>query len=238
MRRILVTVLSAPLFLMAEEGGDKLWSVHVELSYVRTSGNVETQTFSEKAEVKREGRVNRLYLKNSALYATQEERETANRMNVDLRWERLFTERSFAFLTGGYQRDRFSGYAYRWSGGPGLGYDFIRSERHELKGLVSLLYYYNRIEEGGIDNYGTMKAETYYQWNIAENLRFKESVSYIVDLADRETYFLNSETSLEVRINNIMSLGVGYRIAYQNKPPAADVKRVDTTFSTSLIIDL
>jgi len=152
MRRILVTVLSAPLFLMAEEG--------------------------------------------------QEERETANRMNVDLRWERLFTERSFAFLTGGYQRDRFSGYAYRWSGGPGLGYDFIRSERHELKGLVSLLYYYNRIEEGGIDNYGTMKAETYYQWNIAENLRFKESeesVSYIVDLADRETYFLNSETSLEVR---------------------------------------
>jgi len=231
-------LLLAPLVLLAEEAPGKLWSVHIELSYVRTSGNVNTQTLSEKAEVKREGEVNRFYLKNSALYATQEERETANRLNFDLRWERLFTERFFTFLTGGYQRDRFSGYTYRWNGGPGLGYDFLRTPAHELKGLVSLLYYYNRLEQDGIDNYGTLKVEAYYQWNILENLRLKENLSYIVDLADTRTYFLNSETSLEVRINSFASLGVGYKIVYQNRPPSPDVRRTDTTFSTSLIVDL
>ncbi len=222
----------------AKEGTDqKLWSVHVELSYVRTSGNVETQTLSQKAEIKREGKVNRLFFKNSTLYATQEEKETANRLNMTLRWERLFTERFFAFLTGGYQRDRFSGYEYRWNCGPGVGYDILKTEKHELKGLVSTLYYYNKLEEDGVDNYGTLKASAYYQWNILENLRFKESLSYLVDLADTRTYFINSETSLEVRINSFASLGVGYKVAYQNRPPSANVRRVDTTFSTSLIID-
>jgi len=205
---------------------------------VRTSGNVNTQTLSEKAEVKREGKVNRFYFKNSALYATQEEKETANRLDFALRWERLFTERLFTFLTGGYQRDRFSGYTYRWNGGPGLGYDFLRTPAHELKGLVSLLYYYNRLEQNGVDNYGTLKVEAYYQWSILENLRLKETISYLVDLADTRTYFLNSETSLEVRINSFASLGVGYRIVYQNRPPSPEVKRTDTTFSTSLIVDL
>ncbi len=229
---LLITALT-----WAEETVQKLWSAHVELSFVRTDGNTKTQTFSEKLEIKREGEVNRLYLKNSALYATQEGSETANRLDVNGRWERLFTNRFFGFLTAGYERDKFSGYEYKWNGGPGVGYDVLRTERQELKTLLSTLYYYNRIENDGIDNYSTLKAELYYQWKILENLKLKEDLSYILNLSDTETYFVNSETSLEAKVNEHLSLGVGYKVAYQNKPPSPEVKKIDTTFSTSLIID-
>jgi len=232
---LLIVLLIVGISLSEEV--EKLWKAHIELSYVRTSGNVRTQTLSEKLEIKREGKVNRLYFKNSALYATQEGSETANRFDVNGRWERLFTERFFGFLTSGYERDKFSGYEYKLSGGPGIGYDIIKTEKHDLKGLLSILYYYNRIEGNGIDNYATAKAEIYYEWDIRENLRFKENLNYLVNLSDTQTYFINSETSLEVKINQHLSLGVGYKVAYQNKPPEPGVKRTDTTFSTSLIVD-
>ncbi len=236
MTKYLPILLVTPFILLAEEI-EKNWTVHVELSYVRTSGNVETQTFSEKAEIKREGKVNRFFLKNSALYASQKEKETANRLNLSGRWERLFTERFFSFLTAGYERDKFSGYQYRWNGGPGIGYDLLKGKKHELKLLISILYYYNKFEMNGIDNYGTLKAETLYQWNILENLRFKESINYTVDVSDRKTYFINSETAVEVKVVGIISLGVSYKIFYQNRPPSPEVKRTDTTFSTSFIVD-
>ncbi len=224
-------------------GGDvknskkKPFSLHIELSFVRTTGNSNTQTFSQKSDVRYEGKVHRLFLKNSALFATQDERETANRFDVNGRWERLFTDRFFGFVTTSYERDKFSGYEYKISGGPGVGYDIVKTLRHDLKGLFSTIYYYNRLEGNGTQEYPTAKAELFYQWHVRDNLKLKENLNYILNLQDTETYFINSETSLEVKINKYFSLGVGYKIAYQNKPPQEGIKRLDTTFSTSFIAD-
>ena len=237
MRKLALLLVLPMTSFATDKETQKLWSSHIELSYVRTDGNTRTQTLSEKLELKRDGKVNRFFLKNSALYATQDDKETANKLDLNGRWERLMTERAFGFLTAGYERDKFSGYEYKWNAGPGFGYDLLKTHTHELKGLLSTLYYYNRIKEDGIDNYATLKAELYYRWNILENLRFKEDLNYILNLSDRDTYFINSDTSLEVKINKYLSLGVGYKVAYQNKPPSPGVKRTDTTFSTSLIID-
>lgn len=63
------------------------------------------------------------------------------------------------------------------------------------------------------------------------------STYYFVNLSQTETYFVNSEISLEVKVNSFVSLGVGYKLAYQSNPPEPRVKRLDTTFSTSLIVD-
>ncbi len=232
---LLLIILISLVF--AEDKEKKPWSVHIELSYVDTSGNTETKTLSEKGEIKWEGVKNRFYFKSSALYAKKDEEETANKLKLDTRWERLLTGRMFGFFAGGYERDKFSGYTYKWNGGSGLGYDVVKTKKHDLKVLLSGIYYYNRLEKDGIDNYGTLKAEIYYQWDILHNLNFKQSAEYIRNLSDPDTYFINTDTSLEVNVNSFISLGVGYKIAYQNKPPSEDVKRTDKTFSTSVIID-
>lgn len=233
-------LLSVPILSFAsdtDQKGQKPFSFRFEGSYVQTSGNTNTETFSEKVEVKYNGEVYRALIKNSALLTRQDRKETANRFDVSSRVERLFTERFFAFASTSYERDRFSGYEYKISGGPGIGYDLVRTDHHELKTLLSYIYYYNKIAGDSIQQYPTLKAEANYLAHLRDNLRLKEYLTYIVNLEDTETYFINSETSLEVKINKYLSLGVGYKIAYQNKPPEPGIKRLDTTFSTSLIVD-
>lgn len=111
--------------------------------------------------------------------------------------------------------------------GPGLGYDFIKTKGHQLKGLVSVLYSYDKFSEGDKDpkSYVAGKAAINYAWHILENLRFKENAGYHVSFEDTDTYFINSETALEVKVNGTVSLGLSYAIAYQHKPPSPDIER-------------
>ncbi len=220
-----------------EQEEEKPLSARIELSYVNTSGNTETQTFSQEGKLEYEGDLHRIFLKNSYLYVKKGEEETANKFKAEGRWEILLTEHLFTFMSGGYERDKFSGYTYKWNGGPGMGYDLIKTDGVELKILLSLLYYYNKVENGTIDNYSTSKAEAIFSWKMRDNLEFKQNLNYIVNNSRNEVYFINSESSIEVKITDLLSLGVNYKVYYQNTPPEPGIERTDTVFSTSLIFD-
>jgi putative salt-induced outer membrane protein len=240
--------LPAVLFLVlfsvhkspAEEGpaGEPV-KLRVEFSFVTTSGNTETQTASGKLSLKKEWVVNRLFLEGSLLQAESGDRETANRMAASSRYERVLTERLFGTVEAGYFRDKFSGYDFRVFAGPGAGYDFIRTERHRLKGLVAVLYYYDEFsdDERGFDDYPGARASAKYEWDVLENLKFSQTVDLSVSLEDTERSFIDSVTSAEVKIKGPFSLGVSYIVNYQNEPPAPDIEETDTTLLTSLMID-
>ena len=230
---------SSGIFAEETQKVESSWKTHVELSYVATNGNTDTQTFAAKLESKLEGEISRYFVKASGLYAKSNDQETANQWLLNGRYEKILTKKMFAFVDATYLADKFSGYDYRVSVGPGIGYDIIKSERHDLKGLFSVLYYYDKFSEGtdSSDSYAAGKGEINYRWQIRENLKFKEDANFVISFNDTDKYFLNSETGIETKINNNISLGVSYKIAYQNQLPAPDVKHTDTTFLTSLIID-
>lgn len=215
------------------------WKTHIELSFLNTSGNTDTQTLAVKLEFNKEGMINRYILKGNALYIEEKDEETANKWALDGRWERVFADRFFGFLSAIYLDDKFSGYDYRIAGGPGLGYDMVKTEDHHLKSLISLLYYYDEFIEAGksADSYTAGKVEINYLWLIFKDLRLKENADYSVSFEESDKYFINSETALEAKLNTHISLGVSYRIAYQNLLPSSDIKHRDTTFLVSLIID-
>ncbi len=216
------------------------WKTHIELSYVVTSGNTDTQTFASKAEVKKEEQVNRYYIKFEGLYAKNNGSETANKWNLNGRWERTISERMFGFLTANYLADKFSGYDYRLSLGPGLGYDIIKNEKHQLKGLATLSYYYDKFAPGSTDSSDSYAAGDFalnYRWQIQQNLKFKFDGDYLVSFSDTDKYFVNAEAGIESKINGHVSLGVSYKVAYQNQLPSSGLKHTDTTFLTSLVVD-
>ncbi len=224
------------------EGTEELQNkikTRTELSFVETSGNTDTQTFSVKLEAKKEGIRNRYFLTAKALYAKENGRETSNQSSIDGRWERVLTERLFGLLTSGFSMDKFSGYEYRLYGGPGLGYDLIKTDHHVLQSLLSLIYSYDEFSVGDIssDSYLTGKVTLKYEWEILENLKLKEKLDYSVSFKDTDNFFLNSATSVEAKINRALSLGLSYVVKYQNLLPSPEIKHIDTTFLTTLIID-
>ncbi len=234
-KRTFLIILGLPISVFAVSTNS--YVLHGELSYVKTSGNSNTETFATKIQLKKEFKLNRFFGKGEFFYGKTNNKENTNKLYLLGRWERLLGDRLFVFLQGDYLRDKFSGYNYQttWSGG--LGYDVIKTKKHYLKGLTSIGYTFEDFKTGGSNDYTTGTVEIDYSWYILDNLKFIEEFKYRVNLEDTKTYFINSDTGIQVKINSHLSLGIGYRIAYQNNTPSPDVKKTDTTFLTSLIID-
>ncbi len=214
-----------------------LWKSHVELSYVRTSGNSDIETFSTKAEIERNGVFNRLYGKGEFLYGKTDGKENTNKTYLQGRWERILSGKLFGFLQGDFLHDRFSGYDYRTVWGAGFGYDVLKNEKHYLKTLLSFGYTFEDFKTGGTNDYFTGNIGLTYTWNIRKNIVFKEDAQYLQSFKNYTVYYINSTTSVEVKINSHLSLGVGYKVSYQHSPPSPDYTKTDTTFLTSLILD-
>lgn len=227
--------------LLAKDSEQKTgWQTRVKLSYENTSGNTDTQNLSGTLELKKEGDKNRFYINSSILFGTEGNEETKDKWSIDTRWERYITERLFGLLSSGYQYDRFLDYDYRIFLGPGLGYEFLKTERHLLKGYCSTSYYYERYDrdigqDKRYDSYVSGDIALDYKYQILVNLIFKEAIDYSVSFEDSEKRFIDSETSLEVDVNEHISFDISYIINYRHAP-LPDKRSTDKTFLTSLIL--
>jgi putative salt-induced outer membrane protein len=222
--------------LFAEE--QSCWKTDLGLYYVISSGNTSMQTFSAKLASEWPWRSVRFLTKASVLNTRDSGTEKANRWDAGLRAEKSITKKLFGFLETGYLKDTFSGYTYRFSAGPGLGYEFVKNDNHELKGLVSGQYNFDKFSAGPVDkeDYAAGKAGLNYAWVIRENVKLTTGGTYLVSLDDTEKYFLNAEAALNVTLSSRLALGLSYTLNYQNLTPASDIKKTDTLYITSLLI--
>lgn len=217
----------------------KLWKARVELSYINTGGNTESETASGKFDFRHEARRDRYYFKAEALYRENNNEEETNRFASEVNWEHTVTRRFFTVITAGYLTDRYAGFNSRIYGGPGLGYDIVKSDAQHLKALISAIYYaddYTSINPGE-DEYWTGKATLKYRLDISEDVTFKQAVDYTVKLSETEKYFLDSETALEAALNSYLSLGLNYVVNYRNGPPPG-IRDTDRKFMATLIFTL
>lgn len=210
------------------------------LSYVQTSGNTSTQTFSWN--LSGEGNIDTVRILAGVSYLTTRNRgvEQARKLNSTIRVERNFAGAVFGFLEALYKQDKFSGYTYRTSVGPGLGCDIFKNDKRSLKGLVSALYYFDKYFVGDKDlkKYSSAKIALDYSCKLSKTALIKTSGDYQTSLHDQHHYFINGEANLNVNLNSRLAVGLSYIINYQNKKPAPDIKKTDTSFLTSLLVHL
>lgn len=217
---------------------EQVWTPKAELSYVSTSGNTRTQTFSGKLELKGEMGADRFLLSLGYLNARDDGVDKASRLNADLRYEHVFAGRLFGFLGAGYLRDRFAGFEHRISAGPGLGLDILKEDLHTLKGSISSEYVHESSfpSDAGESEFATASLGVEYGWKIRENVTYSLDIRSMHSLKDSEKYYIEAKTSLSVAMNATISIGISYSVNYQNSPAAPDIERADTSFLTSLIV--
>lgn len=87
---------------------------------------------------------------------------------------------------------------------------------------------------GGRSTKGLAYGAANYSYQLTDNTKFIQGVSA---LANEETT-LNSESALNVAINDRFSLRVAYTVTYNSKPPASAPKNTDTTTSVTLVYGL
>lgn len=208
---------------------------HLELSYVQTSGNSNTSTFSTKLEASTDlsDRSN-VKAKGNILYSESNNESSANKYDIELDYNYMLDEKIYAYYGVNYLKDQFSDYDYRLNTGPGLGYKLLTTKEQTVDLQGGLDYALDQYSNGKKDEYVASRAEINYRYKINENLKFKQMFNYLVSLEDYNKYFMASDTSLSVKMTDNLSLGVSYRIDYVNQTTK---ENADKKLLTSLIVD-
>ena len=208
---------------------------HLELSYVQTSGNTNTTTFSSKLEGSTAfNNKDSIKAKGSILYSESDENTSANKYNVELDYNHMINKKLYSYMGINYIKDQLSDYDYRLNIGPGLGYKFLEDEIQTIDIQGGLDYAYDKYNNGLKDNYLAGRTELNYKYTFSQSIEFKQMLSYLVSFEDGEKYFAVSDSAIGVKMTQNLSLGVSYNMDYTNK---TEKEKLDTKFLTSLIID-
>jgi putative salt-induced outer membrane protein len=254
---------AAAAVLMGAEGVEKANPLvtHTELGFVQTGGNTDTTAFSLDFTGKKSWAKQSLKLNLDALYGTQNGVENNNKIVGILNYDWQFEKRVALNYIVGYKDDKFSGYTYQFYTGPGVKYDVLGSKKYQLDLQGNVLYNMQQEMNKYYDANGTEVKYPYpngtdgltkvdgtyndfwgylvsgnFRWTIVEGFKFIEEASYRSDFGNADNYFVYSKTAVESKINGNFSMGVSYKINYNNLPPAGN-ERTDTTSMVSLIID-
>lgn len=238
MKKILFTsLIISTLALSNLSAEDNKLKTHAEFGFISTSGNTDTTSYNLDLEMKKAWDKHHLKFIVDAQYADDSGVETNNKFLTELQYDYDITDRfAFDYLLG-YKEDKFSGYKYQFYTGPGAKYKAIKEEKQNLTLEGNILYSKDKVEVTNETNdYTALRAKGVYEWQILDNLKFTQDLSYRVELDETENYFVTSKTAFASKISDIFSFGISYKVDYVNTPPAEN-KRSDRTLSANLIAD-
>ncbi len=211
------------------------WAHESELGIVTVSGNTETESYNAKQLTTYRWDQNLISVNGRYLEAKTGSAKTAKSWNAGIRYERSLSDLWSLFASHKAEADRFAGYIQRDISDLGAKYFIQKSE--VLTWFAELGYSY-------LDTYSVARIHSYdpstrvyteASKKIEKNLSVKYWVEYIQSREKSSVYFINTELSLNVMLNDLFSLKTGYLLKYINSPVAPATKYSDTTFTTALV---
>ncbi|NPA60197.1 MAG: DUF481 domain-containing protein [Epsilonproteobacteria bacterium] len=217
---------------------DESLKTHIELGYIKTDGNTKTDTFNVNLKMEKLFAKHKLTYLLDGQYASDADKTTKNKFKTELQYYYSFTDRFAVTYLVGYKRDKFSGFDYQAYTGPGIQYKAIKTSKHELDFDLNVLYSVDKPEDSTLstNDYTGYRAKALYGWQILENLKFTQEVSYRGSFEDADVYFVCAKSAIFSKISDMFSVGASYQIDYVNNPPS-DKEYTDETFTVNLIVD-
>ncbi len=264
MKKIILSALVASSLVIASESNsvkDTTFVTHTEFGYIGTKGNTDTSTFNLDATVKKGWGKNIFNLKFDGQYADDKNIETKNKYFAELGYDYEMSDKlAFNYLIG-YKQDKFSGFTYQAYTGPGLKYKALVTKTYNLSLEGNILYSEDEIEDINYDaagdiiyypnpgnivatttdkgetrDYTSYRAKGVFDWQMLENLKFEQELSYRAEFDDSKNYFVFSKTAFTSKLSDIFSAGISYKVDYVNTPPTGK-EYADKTLTANLIID-
>jgi len=214
----------------AEEKG-KIWSGEVELGFVKTGGNTDTQALNGKGKIKQETQKWRNSAAAEAVNIADSGTTTAERYVLSGSTKHKYTARAYAFASAGYENDRFSGFEYQSTEAVGLGYRL-------LTGPVVILDL-----EGGPgarqtkENQGDSSNELIAQlggeldWNVSETAVFNQTLTS--EIGDKFTR-VKSVSSIKTQVIGRLAMKASLTVRHNSSVPVAS-KKTDTETALTVV---
>jgi putative salt-induced outer membrane protein len=222
--------------VVAEEKETSPWKSEVELGFIRTTGNTETQTAALKADVTYEVDKWR-HNAHAEGYGTESEDANGNNVVSAERYELSgksdykFTEHDYAFALVKLKKDRFSGFEYEHIVSAGYGRKVIKQNDMELDLEIGPGVRLFKVDNGESDEEALVRLAGKYWWQITANSKFTQDLSFDIgeDITSTE-----SITGIQANINSTLALKFTYTIRNKSKVPV-NTEKTDTEVAMTLV---
>jgi putative salt-induced outer membrane protein len=213
------------------------WKSSVELGFIKTTGNTETQTTALKADAVYEvdkwrhtGHAEG-YGQNSKDEVTGDSVVSAERYELSGKSDYKFTELDYAFGLVKLKKDLFSGFEYENTISLGYGRKIIKQEDMELDLEIGPGIRFFKIDNGESNNEALLVLAGKYWWAITDNSKFIQELYF--DIGEEYTDS-KSITGVQANINKTLALKFTYTIRNKSEVPV-DTEKTDTEAAMTLV---
>lgn len=235
-----------PVELAAQEEREPGWYEQAELTLVLTGGNTQSNALGLNNRLERLYPSSRLILDAGGLriesgttertavgtpedFAVAEDTETettAENYFATLRFDRELSERSYAYGSGGWVRNRFAGVDNRWTGAAGIGYRLVDSERTSWTADLGATVTSEDPIVGQTDSFAGLRLTWDLGHRLTETTRFTSVLVVDENLSETEDLRASFDNAIAVDISDVLALKTGLKLQFDNMPSLEEVDLV------------
>ena len=200
----------------AQENTYSTWHSEVELGFVTTSGNTNTETINGKSKTLNERTHWRNQMTMEALHAQNSAATTAEKYDASTKSKYKIDDRQYVFGLLKYDNDRFSGFDYRSSEAIGYGQRVIADMGMTFDIEAGPGARQSKPSNSDINSEGLSWLNGDFIWNIDKKSIFTEELGTEIATSAAIT---SSATGLKTQINGSLAMKLTYFIQYTSKVP-------------------
>ena len=229
------------------------WQDEAELLFVFTSGNAESSSFGLRNTLTRQFESSSLKLdvggvrvesgttqrtavgtgQSDFTVSEQTDKETtAENYFSELRFDLDLSDRTYAYSSGGWVRNRFAGVDNRWTGAAGLGINLLNSDQSVFDVDLGVTLASEERVTGATESFGGIRLTWKYTRQLTETTSFASHLIVDENLSDTDDLRADLDNSLAVAISDVLGLKTGIKLLYDRQPALEEVDLFDTPGGT------
>ncbi|AMO49134.1 putative salt-induced outer membrane protein [Kosakonia oryzendophytica] len=198
--------------------------------YLAQSGNTKSSSLTADSTLTWYGSRTAWSLWGNASNTSANDERSSEKYAVGGRSRYNLTDYDYLFGQASWLTDRYNGYRDRDVFTAGYGRQILNGPVHSLRFEFGPGVRYDKYTDGDTKTTALGYASGTYAWQISDNTKFTQGVS--VFGADDTT--VNSETALNVAINEHFALKVAYNLTWNSQPPSTAPDHTDRRTTVTL----
>jgi len=190
---------------------------NLNAGYLAQSGNTKNSSLTANTNMTWFQDVMAWSLWGSASNTSSNDVRSSEKYSIGGRSRYNLSDENYLFGQASWLTDRFNGYHARDVLTAGYGRQILNGPVHSLRVEFGPGVRYDEYEGGGHKTQALGYASGTYNWQFTDNAKFIQGVS--VFGSDDTT--INTETAMDVAINDHFGLKIGYYVTWNSEPPAS-----------------
>ena len=247
MKKVIYTFVGAYFTLLtpvdvlsqADNPNKSQLSGDVTVGLMKMSGNTDTETFSYGLKLSHqmltpEKLGNQAYFKLKGTEQETNDQTIQEELKISLYDDYSFSRTSAIYGKMSYLENEIQGYEHQEKLGGGYLHRWFEEGKTAFQTRLGYQARFSTPTEGDSQHQNFFQAGFRGGFPIMENISVETEFNYEADITELDDYETDFDLNVVFKVNQKIDITIGYKIKYDNMPPASGIEKTDTRVSTNL----